>query len=145
MARARHRSDRAEVRHLRKQQRLLPSADPRDPVYGGCATAATQTTRSLGFTGPKAEAEQIKARLTQFLHDDLKLDLSAGKTLITHARTGAARFLGYDITVWHADPVMKLEPSRAGGGLWRSLCGAVTDGGRDVDAGADRNRVTGHV
>jgi len=57
----------------------------------------------LGFTGPKAEAEEIKQRLAQFLRDDLKLELSQDKTLITHARTGAARFLGYEITVQHND------------------------------------------
>ena len=51
----------------------------------------------LGFTGPKAEAEEIKRRLAQFLRDDLKLELSETKTLITHARTSAARFLGYEI------------------------------------------------
>jgi AI2M/AI1M-like, HNH endonuclease/Type II intron maturase len=38
-----------------------------------------------------------------FLRDDLKLELSPDKTLITHARTGAARFLGYEITVQHND------------------------------------------
>ena len=55
----------------------------------------------LGFTGPKAEAEEIKRRLAQFLHDDLKLELSETKTLITHARTSAARFLGYEIITQH--------------------------------------------
>ena len=50
----------------------------------------------------KAEAEEIKARLAAFLRDDLKLELSQEKTLITHGRTGAARFLGYEITVQHA-------------------------------------------
>ena len=55
----------------------------------------------LGFTGSKAEAEEIKRRLAQFLHEDLKLELSENKTLITHARTSAARFLGYEITVGH--------------------------------------------
>ena len=57
----------------------------------------------LGFTGPKAEAEEIKIRLAAFLREELKLELSQEKTLITHARTGAARFLGYEITVQHAD------------------------------------------
>ena len=57
----------------------------------------------LGFTGPKAEAEEIKIRLAKFLRDDLKLELSQEKTLITHARAGAARFLRYEITVQHAD------------------------------------------
>ena len=55
----------------------------------------------LGFTGPQAEAEEIKARLAEFLRDDLKLELSPEKTLITHGRTGAARFLGYEITAEH--------------------------------------------
>jgi hypothetical protein len=55
----------------------------------------------LGFAGPKAEAEQIKQRLAEFLRDELRLELSHDKTLITHARTGAARFLGYEITVQH--------------------------------------------
>jgi hypothetical protein len=48
-------------------------------------------------------AEEIKVRLAQFLRDDLKLELSQEKTLITHAATGAARFLGYEITVQRAD------------------------------------------
>ena len=56
----------------------------------------------FGFTGPKAEAEEIKQRLTAFLRDELHLELSAEKTLITHARTGAAKFLGYEITTQHS-------------------------------------------
>jgi hypothetical protein len=37
------------------------------------------------------------------LCDSLKLELSEEKTLITHARTGAAKFLGYQIVSQHAD------------------------------------------
>jgi hypothetical protein len=57
----------------------------------------------LGFTGPKAEAEAIKNQLAAFLRQELKLELSPGKTLITHARTRAARYLGYEIITWHGD------------------------------------------
>jgi len=57
----------------------------------------------LGFVGPKDEAEQIKSRIAAFLRDDLKLELPQEKTLITHARTQAAKFLGYEITVDHND------------------------------------------
>jgi hypothetical protein len=57
----------------------------------------------LGFSGPKAEAREIKHLLGEFLHDELKLELSEDKTLITHARTGKARFLGYDIVAQHSD------------------------------------------
>jgi hypothetical protein len=57
----------------------------------------------LGFTGPKAEAEEIKRRLGQFLQDELKLELNQEKTLITQARTQRARFLGYEIITQHSD------------------------------------------
>ncbi len=57
----------------------------------------------LGFTGPKAEAEEIKRRLSQFLQDELKLELNQEKTLITHARSQRARFLGYEIATQHTD------------------------------------------
>ena len=53
----------------------------------------------LGFIGPKSEAEEIKRKLEAFLREQLKLELSQTKTLITHARTERARFLGYEIQV----------------------------------------------
>jgi hypothetical protein len=52
----------------------------------------------LGFQGPKAEAREIKERIRAFLKENLKLELSEEKTLITHATNDAARFLGYEIT-----------------------------------------------
>jgi hypothetical protein len=101
--RARRSGDRAAVRELRQQQRSLPSMDPRDPGYRRLRYTRYADDALLGFTGPKAEAEEIKARLAQFLRDDLKLELSREKTLITHARTQAAKFLGYEITVARDD------------------------------------------
>ena len=83
--------------------RSLPSVDPQDPGYRRLRYVRYADDTLLGFAGPKAEAEEIKQRLAQFLRDDLKLELSQDKTLITHARTGAARFLGYEITTQHND------------------------------------------
>jgi group II intron reverse transcriptase/maturase len=103
IARARRRGDRATERELRKQLRGLPTQDPDDPGYRRLRYVRYADDHLLGFAGPKAEAEQIKHRLTAFLRDDLKLELSQDKTLITHARTGAAKFLGYEITVQHGD------------------------------------------
>jgi hypothetical protein len=40
-------------------------------------------------------AEDIKNQLARFRRDELKLELSHEKTLVTHARTRAARYLGY--------------------------------------------------
>jgi hypothetical protein len=57
----------------------------------------------LGFTGPRREAEEIKDETGRFLREQLRLELSPAKTLITHGRTQAARFLGYEMVVMHAD------------------------------------------
>ncbi len=103
MIRARERGDREQVRSLRRQLRIMPSKDLHDPGYRRLRYIRYADDHLLGFTGPKAEAEQIKARLAQFLRDDLKLELSEDKTLITHARSEAARFLSYEITVKHRD------------------------------------------
>jgi group II intron reverse transcriptase/maturase len=103
LARMRRRGDRPAVRALRQQRRRLPSKDPTDPGFRRLRYVRYCDDHLLGFTGPKAEAEDIKIRLAEFLRDELTLELSHEKTLITHARTGAARFLGYEITVQHAD------------------------------------------
>ena len=101
--RARRHGDRAAVRELRQQLRSTPSMDPRDPGYRRLRYTRYADDALLGFTGPKAGAEEIRTRLATFLRDDLKLELSEEKTLITHARTQAAKFLGYEITVAHDD------------------------------------------
>jgi len=100
---ARKRGDRAAARDLLRQLYSLPSKDPQDPGYRRLRYSRYADDHLLGFIGPKAEAEQIKHRLAAFLRDDLKLELSAEKTLITHARTRAARYLGYEITVQHCN------------------------------------------
>jgi hypothetical protein len=107
IARARKRGDRATVRVLRRQQRRLPAGDLNDPDYRRLRYVRYADDTLLGFIGPKTEAEEIKQRLAAFLHDDLKLELSPDKTLITHARTRAARFLGYEITVQHGDQTLR--------------------------------------
>lgn len=103
IARARKQRDHAAVRQLRRLQRQLPSGDPQDPGYRRLRYSRYADDVLFGLIGPRAEAEEIKQRLTEFLRDDLRLDLNQAKTLITHARTGAAKFLGYEITVQHGD------------------------------------------
>ena len=95
--------DRAEARDLRKRMRAIPSKDPVDPNYRRLRHVRYADDVLLGFVGPKAEAEQIKAELGRFLRETLKLEMNPAKTLITHARTRRARFLGYDITVQHSN------------------------------------------
>lgn len=103
LARARRRGDRAEARQLRQQLRRLPTGDPHDPGFRRLRYSRYADDHLLGLIGPKAEAEAIKDQLARFLRDELGLELNTDKTLITQARTRAARYLGYEIIVQHGD------------------------------------------
>ncbi len=103
LKKARRHGQRAEARNLKRQMRKLPSRDLMDPGYRRLSYCRYADDHILGFTGPKAEAEEIKARLAEFLRETPGLELNDRKTLITHARTQRARFPGYDIIVQHSD------------------------------------------
>jgi hypothetical protein len=94
-----------------------------DPEYRRLRYVRYADDTLIGFAGPKAEAEEIKQRLAHFLRDELKLEMSQEKTLITHAKTGAARFLGYEINVSRDD--RRSEPKRGKRRQRRSLNGVV--------------------
>ena len=116
MTAARNRGDRAAMRSLRIASRGVPTRDPDDPGYRRLRYSRYADDHLLGFTGPKAEAEQIRDTLAAFLREELKLELSAAKTLITHGRTQKARFLGYDIIVQHSPlPAPRQRAHRAAG------------------------------
>src|SRR6187431_850510 len=106
---ARRREDRAGARELARQMRTIPYGDPTDPGYRRLRYLRYADDHILGFIGPKAEAEQIKTRLATFLQETLALELNQSKTLITHARTGAARFLGYEIRLRDHRPALRHE------------------------------------
>ncbi len=84
IAKARWHGDRAAVRMLVQRRRRLPSQDPNDPDYRRLRYVRYCDDWLLGFAGPRHEAEQIKTRIAAFLRDQLKLELSESKTLITH-------------------------------------------------------------
>jgi hypothetical protein len=88
-----------EARRMRRQMQAVPSLDPQDPQYRRLRYTRYADDWLLGFSGPRHEAEEIKQQIGTFLHEHLKLELSDTKTLISHARTHAARFLGYEIVV----------------------------------------------
>jgi hypothetical protein len=80
----------------------------------------------LSFIGPKSEAEDIKQQIGDFLKSTLKLQLSEEKTLITHARTEKARFLGYDLSIMHENNQMSAGRNLANRFYGRSINGGVT-------------------
>jgi group II intron reverse transcriptase/maturase len=92
-----------EAKALRKQAQRLPSKKTDDPDFRRLRYVRYADDFLLGFIGPREEAEEIKRQLGEFLGKELKLELSEEKTLITHARSEAARFLGYEITTHQND------------------------------------------
>lgn len=97
LSKMRKRGETEGVSELVKQRRELPAGDPNDPEYGRLTYVRYADDFLLGLIGTKEEAEEIKHLIKGWLGDNLKLELSEEKTLITHATTGAARFLGYEI------------------------------------------------
>jgi group II intron reverse transcriptase/maturase len=101
--RARRRGDMAIAQTYDKQMRQLPSQDTQDPGYRRLKYVRYADDFLLGFIGSKSEAQAIKEALGAFLREKLHLELSKEKTLITHARTEHARFLGYTVSSYVAD------------------------------------------
>lgn len=97
MRRRRHQGRRVEAVKARKQLQQLPSKDPNDPNYRRLWYVRYADDFVLGFIGPQHEAEDIKRAIGEWLHTNLQLALSEHKTLVTHATSQAARFLGYEI------------------------------------------------
>lgn len=60
----------------------------------------------VGVIGSKADGEIIKANITAFMKEQLHLEMSQEKTLITHAQT-PAHFLGYDISIRKSNAVKR--------------------------------------
>ena len=103
-ARALRKKGQKEAAQKGKQQaQKIPSIDPQDPNYRRLRYCRYADDFALAFTGPKDEAEAIKQRLRTFLLEELKLNLSEEKTLITHTRDSAATFLNYEITTMQSD------------------------------------------
>ena len=123
--------------------RALPSTDPMDPGYRRLKYIRYADDHILGFTGPKAEAEEIKARLAEFLRETLGLELNQQKTLITHARSQRARFLGYDITVQHSGTKISNGRRSANGKIALKVPPGRDPGASAPATGTTANRGTG--
>lgn len=97
ISKARKRGDIQTAHRLEVERRGIPSVDPYDENYRRCRYVRYADDFLIGFTGSKADAEKIKAEMHGFLKQELHLELSEEKTLITSASSQAAKFLGYEI------------------------------------------------
>jgi group II intron reverse transcriptase/maturase len=108
---ARRTGDWATYKALRQIKLQTPSSDPQDPEYRRLFYARYADDFLCAVIGTKAEAEELKTWLQDYLRDELHLELSAEKTLITHA-SKRVRFLGYDITRWHHARIVRIHSKR---------------------------------
>lgn len=106
---ARRKGDQDLARNLEWQRRQMPSKETHDPHFRRLKYVRYADDFTLGFIGPKVEAEAIKTRLTSFLQETLQLELNQDKTLITHARTNHAHFLGYAISVYQTNDTVSIR------------------------------------
>jgi hypothetical protein len=118
---AKQQGDVSLYKQLGREQSELPEGDPYDPDFKRLRYQRYADDFILGLIGPKENAEAIKVQLGHYLQQ-LNLTLSAEKTYITHARSQAARFLGYDIaTAW--DNTQRIK--RSGQDRIRSINGTI--------------------
>lgn len=95
-----------EHKTLRDELVRMPSGDPMDETYKRLRYVRYADDFLIGVAGSKADCEKIKADITQYMSEKLKLELSAEKTLITNAQDNA-KFLGYEIHVRKSDVVTR--------------------------------------
>lgn len=94
----------SRAHELEIQYQKMPSKDVNDPEYRRLFYLRYADDFLLG-NAQRQSQRQKKSRKSwhTFLTVNLKLELSEEKTLITHAQTQAAKFLGYEIVVQQSD------------------------------------------
>ena len=97
---AKKKGDWNAYKELGRKRRNMPSVIINDEGYRKLEYVRYADDFLLSFSGPKKEAEEIKAKLGKFLTEVLKLEMSQEKTLITNARNSKAKFLGYEVSIF---------------------------------------------
>ena len=75
----------------------------------------------IAVKGSREDCQWIKSKLAEFIGDELKMELSEDKTLITHS-SKCARFLGYDVRVRRSGKIKRGGPGHV---KMRTLNGGV--------------------
>jgi group II intron reverse transcriptase/maturase len=93
---ARQTGDWTAYKVLTREMLETQATEPQDPNFRRMYYCRYADDFLVGIIGSKEDAEAVKAWLNAYLREELQLELSAEKTLITHAKR-RVRFLGYDI------------------------------------------------
>ena len=110
----------SEVKRLQHEKFHTQCCDDRNGDYKSLQYCRYADDWIIGVVGSRADAEEIKNKIKDFLMSKLRLELSEDKTKITHSSDNA-RFLGYDISVSRSNDVKR----NTRGILQRNLRGKV--------------------
>jgi len=87
------------------------ATDPMDPEYRRMYYVRYADDFLVGINGDKTEAEAMKNWLGEYLSNELQLELSPEKTLVTNAKE-RVRFLGYDIKRWSGTRILRYRSTQ---------------------------------
>lgn len=88
----------AQIQALDKVHKSIPCKDPMDTDFRRLQYVRYADDFIIGIIGSKADAQAIKQEISQYISENLRLELSDEKTLVTKA-TDRAKFLGFEIRV----------------------------------------------
>ena len=86
-----------QIKAIDQYLRETPYGDPMDDTYKRLVYVRYADDFLIGVIGSKDDARQVKADVGTFIQEQLHLELSQEKTLITHGND-FAHFLSFDIT-----------------------------------------------
>lgn len=95
-----------KYKKLVREYKSVAYFDPMDENFKRLQYVRYADDFIIGVIGSKEDAFNIKADITKFLAEELKLTLSQEKTLITHSAM-MAKFLGYNIVVTRTEETKK--------------------------------------
>ena len=96
----------SQIRNMRTEMQQIPYGNDMDEQYRRLKYVRYADDFLIGVIGSKSDCEVIKADLTKYMQEQLKLELSEEKTLITNAQD-KAKFLGYEIYVQRSESKVK--------------------------------------
>ena len=95
-----------EYEKLRRERQKIESRDSMDETYRRLRYVRYADDFLIGVIGSKADCVKIKSDITNYMEENLKLELSQEKTLITNAQK-PAKFLGFEVSVRRSDAVKR--------------------------------------
>lgn len=101
----------------------LPSRDPKDDGFRRMGYVRYVDDFIIGFTGTRAEAEEIKNQIEIFVGNILKLSTNETKSYISHSSEKGTKYLGYYLRYIPSNKVVvdDKKPYKDGSGIGHQL------------------------